>query len=176
MHDRPGTRGMLHCGTTANPAFRSCRGPIRTAIQQKAKFFGLIDRQTQNSESEQPFEALSWRSLVWIYPCGSACALEGLFEALARFLSHVPGCHRCERLSFRQLNKQTNKSRAITWDLRSWNSGCGCRKHGVGRRLCRRLRKDSHRPSLCPPLFSQRLLRCALVSILIHISPVVARN
>jgi hypothetical protein len=35
VHDRPGTRRMLHCGTTAKLAFRSCRG-TDNAKQQKA--------------------------------------------------------------------------------------------------------------------------------------------
>jgi hypothetical protein len=42
-------------------------------------------------------------------------------------------------------NLITNKSRLFTRDSRSWNSGCGRRKHGVGRRLCRRLRKAANK-------------------------------
>jgi hypothetical protein len=42
------------------------------------------------------------------YKSGPACALEGLFEALPRFLSHrlVSGCSRERTHSFRQVNKQ----------------------------------------------------------------------
>jgi hypothetical protein len=43
------------------------------------------------------------------YQLGPACALEGLFEALLRFLSVAlyPAVAASERISFRQINKKT---------------------------------------------------------------------
>src|SRR4051795_6811499 len=92
---------MLHCGTTDSVTICSCGQSRRPATEQAADFSCPVVHRTQKRESEQPFEALSWRLDVYGDRRGSACALEGLFKALPRFLSRrlVSGCSR-ERAHF----------------------------------------------------------------------------
>jgi hypothetical protein len=59
----PGSRGMLHCGTTASPTIRSPLKPSRRA--RRANFWLSLANETQKGESEQPFEALSWHVVVY---------------------------------------------------------------------------------------------------------------
>ena len=94
---------MLHIGATASPTIRSCLKPSSRA--RRANFWLSLADETQKGESEQPCPGMS---SCMEYQLGPACALEGLFEALPRFLSRrlVPG--RCrERAHFLQINKKT---------------------------------------------------------------------
>src|SRR5689334_6860654 len=98
---------MLHIGATASPTIRSCLKPSSRA--RRGNFWLSLADETQKGESEQPFEGCPGMSSCMEYQPGPACALEGLFEALLRFLSVAlyPAVAASERISFRQINKKT---------------------------------------------------------------------
>jgi hypothetical protein len=105
VHDRPVLRDVAHRGNgQSNHSFLS------KAEQScpKGKFLASLADETQKDESEQPFEALSWHVVAYGVSAWSRCALEGLFEALPRFLSVAlyPAVAASERISFRQINKK----------------------------------------------------------------------
>lgn len=94
---------MSHIGTTASPTIRSCLKPSGRA--RRANFWLSLVDETQNDESEQPLEALSWHVVVDEVSAWPRVRIGRAFKALPRFLSRrlVPG--RCrERAHFLSTN------------------------------------------------------------------------
>src|SRR5436190_1107838 len=102
---------MLHCGTTAGSTVRS-RGDVgRNSSQNEKQIFVLGGRwKTQKHESEQPFEALSWRLVVYGVSAVVPRAHWKGFLKLSLVSCPValyPAVAASERISFRQINKDT---------------------------------------------------------------------
>ena len=124
---------MLHCGTTVSATIGSSGQSIRTATERGADFSCPVVHRTQNRESEQPFEALSWR-VVWSISLAPRAHWKGFLKLslVSCPVALYPAVAASERISFRQINKETgNRLRqqlvdAVTGEsVQSRNKGRG---------------------------------------------------
>src|SRR5438477_7718187 len=98
---------FLHGGAASEEPFSAAP---KDSHETRRPFRFAAPGGTQKRDSEAPFEGCPVSGLCTENKRGPACALEGLFEGLPRFLPCrvVPGCCR-ERADFISTGQQTNR-------------------------------------------------------------------